>query len=284
MKELEKRGIATVALVSDDFIDDHRRTAESMGIRGLPYARLAAPLVSQTPEQVRDLVDDALDAVLVGLTRAPATDGHSSAVRLRADPSFTFEGADWLAALQEMNERMLEWQYGDGLPLVPATRGLVDKMLAGTTRSPDDVVGLLEPGLGAATVEKIAINAVMAGCQPAHLPIVISAIECMSDPEMDLREKAISTGPAAPMIMVNGPARELAGLNTGICMLGPGAPSRANTAIGRAVRLCMMNIGHTYPGVSDMDPRQTALSTGPLSFMIMVKGPASELALMNIFI
>ena len=253
MKELEKRGVATVALVSDDFIDDHRRTAESFGIPGLPYARLAAPLVSQTPDQVRDLIDGAIEEVLEALTTAPGTGGESSAVRLRTDASFTFEGADWLEALQEMNERMLEWQYSDGLPLVPATRALVDKMLAGTTRAPDDVVGLLEPGLGAATVEKIAVNAVMAGCQPAHLPIVLTAIECMSDPEMDLREKAISTGPAAPMIMVNGPARQLAGLNTGICMLGPGAPSRANTAIGRAVRLCMMNIGHTYPAISDMD-------------------------------
>ena len=253
MKELEKRGVATVALVSDDFIDDHCRTADSMGISGLPYARLAAPLVSQTPQQVRDLVDESVDAVLAGLTQIPEAGHQVSGVTLRTEPAFTFTGSSWLEALQEMNERMLDWQYGDGLPLVPATRDLVDAMLAGTTRAADDVVGLLEPGLGVATVEKIAINAVMAGCQPAHLPIVIAALECLADPGMDLREKAISTGPAAPMIMVNGPARQLAGLNTGICMLGPGAPSRANTAIGRAVRLCMMNIGHTYPAVSDMD-------------------------------
>src|SRR5487761_1644310 len=118
MKEFEKRGVATVALVSDDFIDDHRRTAESFGIPGLPYARLAAPLVSQTPEQVRDLVDGAVDAVLVALTTVPDAGGQSSAVRLRTDPSFTFEGADWLEAFQEMNERMLEWQYSDALPRV----------------------------------------------------------------------------------------------------------------------------------------------------------------------
>lgn len=253
MKELEKRGVATVALVSEDFVDDHRRTAESFGIRELPYARMAEPLVSQTPQEIRDLVDGCVDDVLTGLLQAPGDDGDIEGVRLRTEPWFTFEGPDAFDALHEMNERMLEWQYGDGLPLIPATAAAVDRMLAGTTRDPEEVIGLLEPGTGIATVRKIAINAVMAGCQPRHLPIVIAAIECMVDHRMDLREKAISTGPAAPFIMVNGPARQIAGLNTGICMLGPGAPSRSNTVIGRALRLCMMNIGHTYPAVSDMD-------------------------------
>ena len=87
MKELEKRGVATVALVSDDFIDDHCRTADSMGISGLPYARLAAPLVSQTPQQVRDLVDESVDAVLAGLTQIPEAGHQVSGVTLRTEPA-----------------------------------------------------------------------------------------------------------------------------------------------------------------------------------------------------
>ena len=253
MKELEKRGVATVALVSEDFVDDHKRSAESFGISALPYALLAAPLVSQTEQQVRDLADGAIDHIVAGLSGTLATEEVDYGVELNREPWFTFSGRDAFAALHEMNERMIEWQYGDGLPLVPATRGAVAEILTGTTRNPEDVLGLLEPGLGVATVAKIAINAVMAGCQPRHLPIVITAVEALADHHMDLREKAISTGPAAPMIMVNGRAREHAGLNTTICMLGPGAPSRSNTVIGRAVRLCMMNIGHTYPAISDMD-------------------------------
>ncbi len=243
----------TVALVATDFIDDHERSAETAGIAALPYARISDPLVSQEPARVWSIVDGAIDAVVTGLTSAPARDGGTRAIELRTEPWFSFRGGDLLEAQKEMNARLLEWQYSDGLPLVPATKAEVERMLKGTTRDRDEIVGILEPGGGLATVEKIAVNAVMAGCEPRHLPIVIAAVECLADHGMDLREKAISTGPAAPFIMVNGPARKYAGLNTGICMLGPGAPSHSNTVIGRALRLCMMNIGHTYPAISDMD-------------------------------
>jgi hypothetical protein len=258
MKELEKRGVPTVGLVSDDFIQDYIRSGTSFGIPELRYAHLADPLVSQTPEAITALIDRAIEDVLRGLLAAEDASPPSDQVVvhdvvIKREPWFVFSGTDLLAAQHAMNEQFLEWQYGDGFPLLPATRQQVEYILSGTTRDRDEVIGLMEPGDGVATVEKIAVNAAMAGCQPKHLPIVIAAVECMVDYHMDLREKAISTGPAAPMIMVNGPARQLAGLNSGICMLGPGAPSRSNTVIGRALRLCMMNIGHTYPAVSDMD-------------------------------
>lgn len=209
--------------------------------------------MSQEPERIWSIVDGAIDSVVQSLVNAPSRSGGSHGITFIKDAWLTFAGADLLEAQREMNERLVDLQYGDGLPLIPATKAAVDRMLTGTTRDRDDIMGVLEPGGGLATVEKIAINAVMAGCEPRHLPIVIAAVECLVDHHMDLREKAISTGPAAPFIMVNGPARGIAGLNTGICMLGPGAPSRSNTVIGRALRLCMMNIGHTYPAISDMD-------------------------------
>ncbi|MDE3100616.1 MAG: hypothetical protein KGJ98_00110 [Chloroflexota bacterium] len=239
--------------MADDFIHDHQRSAETAGIATLPYARISDPLVSQGPERVWSIVDGAIDDVVAALTKAPTRNGGAHGIELRTDPWFTFRGRDQLEAFKAMNATLLEWQYSDGLPLIPATKAEVERMLAGTTRDRDEVIGVLEPGGGIATVEKIAVNAVMAGCEPRHLPILIAAVECLADHNMDLREKAISTGPAAPFIMVNGPARKLAGLNTGICMLGPGAPSHSNTVIGRALRLCMMNIGHTYPAISDMD-------------------------------
>src|SRR5574341_1302616 len=126
-------------------------------------------------------------------------------------------------------------------------------MLRGTKRAPSEVIATLEPGFGLATVEKLAINAVMAGCQPGHLPFLIAAVRCLAEPKMYLRNKAMSTGPHAPLVLVNGPKGRAAGLNSGICALGPGAPSASNTVLGRAVRLAMMNVGHTYVGVSDMD-------------------------------
>jgi hypothetical protein len=253
MSEMERRGVPTVALVSDDFIDDHRRTAEIVGIASLPWAPIIEPLVSQTSESIMRLVDNAIDGIFAGLSgeiAAPTGSRHSVP---RLDDWVVFEGADQLAAFHEMNEQLLEWQIGDGLPLIPATRESLERILTGTTRSPSDVLGVMEPGSGIVTVEKVAINALMAGCKPHHLPIVMAAVECLASDQMNLREKAISTGPAAPMVIVNGPARHLSGLNTRICMLGPGAPSRSNTVIGRAVRLIMMNIGHTYPTINDMD-------------------------------
>ena len=203
MKELEKRGVPTVGLVSDDFIEDYIRSATSFGIPELKYAHLADPLVSQTPEAIRTLIDDAMQGVLSGLLATQDASGEEERpeardVVLKREPWFTFTGSDLLAAAHAMNEQFLEWQYGDGFPLLPATRKQVDYVLSGTTRDRDEIIGLMEPGDGVATVEKIAINAAMAGCQPKHLPIVIAAVECMVDYHMDLREKAISTGPAAP--------------------------------------------------------------------------------------
>jgi hypothetical protein len=152
-----------------------------------------------------------------------------------------------------MNEDFLARGWSDGFPLAAPTPRAVDRMLAGVRRDRHDVVATLEPGFGLATVETLAVNAVMAGCRPAHLPFLIAAVRCLATPRMYLRNKAMSTGPHAPLVLVNGPRARAAGFNAGTCALGPGAPSAANSALGRAVRLTMMNVGHTYVGVSDMD-------------------------------
>ncbi|MEE9198164.1 MAG: hypothetical protein V3U26_00040, partial [Dehalococcoidia bacterium] len=170
-----------------------------------------------------------------------------------SDPVLAFEGADLLEAMEAMNRRFLEWKWSDGLPLIPPTPERVEGMLRGTAKAPQDVITRLEPGFGIATVEKIAVNTVMAGCRPEHLPVVIAAVQCLSEPQMYLRNKAMSTGPHAPFILVNGPIAGELGINAKVCALGPGSISYANTVIGRALRLVMMNVGYTYPGVSDMD-------------------------------
>src|SRR3989475_347209 len=143
--------------------------------------------------------------------------------------------------------------WADGFPLVPPTERAVGALLRSTRRGPGDVIATLEPGFGIATVEKLAINAVMAGCGPEHLPLLIAAVRCLAEPKMYIRNKAMSTGPHAPLVLVNGPKGRAASLNSGMCALGPGAPSASNTVLGRAVRLTMMNVGHTYVGVSAMD-------------------------------
>jgi len=253
MVEVEKRGVPTVSFTAEGFVKDARRSASAFGLPALPLAVVPLPFTNQSPEVIRRMVASALEQVVAGLTMPPAPPPDLPGPRPAEEESLVFEGSDLLDCADRMNRFFLERGWGDGFPLVPPTRGKVEWLLTGTRRRPNETVAVLEPGFGVATVEKIAINAVMAGCRPEHLPILLTAVKCLADPRIYLRNKAMSTGPHAPLVLVNGPIARKVGLNSGVCALGPGAPSYANTVIGRALRLVMMNIGHTYPGVSDMD-------------------------------
>lgn len=152
--------------------------------------------------------------------------------------------------LAEAIEVAFEAGWTDGLPVVPPTRPLVDRVLALTDRDPADVVAVLPPRLGAATVEKVAINCVMAGCKPEYFPVVVAALEAMSDPRFSLRGVIASTHMGTPLIIVNGPVRQRLQINSGAGLIGPGF--RANATIGRAVNLCLRNVGGSYPGTTNM--------------------------------
>jgi hypothetical protein len=134
----------------------------------------------------------------------------------------------------------------DGLPVVPPTRERVERMLAGTALDRADLVGEVAPNYGRATVEKVAINAVMAGCRPEYLPVVLAAVEAACDPAFNLHGMSTSTHFSAPLIVVNGPIRGRVGLNCSFGVFGPGY--RANATIGRALRLVMRNVGGSIPG------------------------------------
>ena len=163
----------------------------------------------------------------------------------------------------ELNELYHQRGWTDGLPIVPPTEAAVAAMLRGTDREPDEVVGVLPPRQGEATVERIAINAVMAGCRPEYLPVVITAVEAVADPDFNLDGVQATTHPVAPLIIVNGPlAREL-GINSGYNCFGQGF--RANAAIGRALRLALMNVGGGLPGTGD---RSTQGSPAKFSYCV----------------
>jgi len=138
----------------------------------------------------------------------------------------------------------------DGLPVVPPTRERVARMLSGTSRDRTDLVGEVAPNYGRATVEKIAVNAVMAGCRPEYLSVVLAAVEAACDPAFNLHGMSTSTHFSAPLILVNGPIRPRIGLNCSFGVFGPGF--RANATIGRALRLVMINIGGVRPGETSM--------------------------------
>jgi hypothetical protein len=251
MVELERREVPTVIFTAQAFVHDAERSAASFGLPGLPLAVVPQPFTNQRPEDIHRMAEAALEQVIAGLTRP--VEAPLARERPAAEAWLTFDGEDTLEAWERMNAEFLRQGWGDGFPLVAPSPRAVDAMLRGTRRDPDEVIATLEPGFGLATVAKLAVNAVMAGCQPELLPLLVAAVRCLAAPKMYLRNKAMSTGPHAPLVLVNGPKGRAAGLNAGMCALGPGAPSAANTALGRAVRLVMMNVGHTYVGVSDMD-------------------------------
>ena len=151
--------------------------------------------------------------------------------------------------------------WSDGLPVVPPTPARVLRMLAGTTRRPDELLGLVPPDLAPCTVEKVAINAVMAGCKPEYLPVVLAAVEAALVDEFGMHGILCTTMFCGPMVIVNGPAARRVGVNSGVNALGQG--HRANASIGRALQLVIRNVGGGRPGEVD---RATLGTPGKYTF------------------
>jgi hypothetical protein len=145
-------------------------------------------------------------------------------------------------------EFFFDKEWSDGLPVVPPTEERLVAMLAATNRDPEEVIGLVPPLMAPATIRAIALHAVMAGCRPEYLPVVVGATECVLEERFNLVLLQATTSAGAPFLLVNGPyAREI-GLSGGMGCFGPGF--RANATIGRALRLMMLNLGGGIPGVT----------------------------------
>jgi len=139
--------------------------------------------------------------------------------------------------------------WTDGLPVTPPTDERVLAMLKGTTRRSDEVIGKMPPFLADCTVEKVAINAVMAGCRPEYMPVLLAALEAALEPVFTLHGVLATTYFSSPIIIVNGPIAKRIGMNSGINALGQG--NRANATIGRALNLIVLNVGGGRPGEAD---------------------------------
>lgn len=166
-----------------------------------------------------------------------------------------------LATLEDDIEAMFDRGWTDGLPVVPPTEARVLRMLEGTSRDPHEVVAVVPPDLVEVTVEKVAINAVMAGCLPEHLPWVIAAVEAACTDEFNIHGVLATTMPVGPVVICNGPGTRAVGMNSGVNVLGQG--NRANLTIGRALQLVVRNVGGGRPGGVD---RAAHGNPGKLSF------------------
>ena len=155
------------------------------------------------------------------------------------------------------------WEQGwtDGLPVVPPTEPLVREMLSAFGQDPAKTLGVMQPRNARVTLEKLAINAVMAGCLPEHFPVVVAAVRAVLQEEFNLAGNAATTGGAAQVVIVNGPVARTLGINGDAACFGPGF--RANAVIGRALRLVIRNLGGLVPGEMD---KATQATPGRYSF------------------
>ena len=156
-----------------------------------------------------------------------------------------------LASLEDEIEAMFDRGWSDGLPLVPPTEARVLRMLEGTTRDPGDIVAVIPPALVEVTVEQVAINAVMAGCKPEYLPVVIAALEGACTDTFNMHGLLCTLWFSGPLLIVNGPIRQRIGMNSDKNALGQG--NRANSTIGRAFQLVIRNVGGGRPGIGGID-------------------------------
>jgi len=251
---LERLGIPGVFVIGENAIHTSKMSAEDAG---MPAVRIVSlPSIDYYPnrlsvERIRPVAKASIDLIIDALTRPLAPEEKNPELKAPKKTAETVKVTveSYESALEVFNQLYLDNHWGDGLPLIPPTEQAVKWMLTGTRRSPAEVIGRVPYRNGIATVEKIAINAVMAGAKPEYLPVIIAAMECLTE-EGTYTHMMSSEGSFTLMIMVSGPIAKEINMNSGVGLLGHGW--RANNTIGRAVRLCLINIGYLWPGEIDM--------------------------------
>lgn len=254
--KLEKMGKPGVFIPCDTFAEAAKSASVDNAMPAMRHRTISAAefyRVRGSVKEVTPLAERLIDGLIDALTRPlePTEIGRPRGKKEgEQTASITISGESYPSALEEFNQVFLNDLWGDGLPLVPPTPERVKWMLSGTSLPPSKVIGKVLPKQGIATVEKIAINAVMAGAKPEYLPVIIAAMEAFTDDNYDQRHVLLSAGSFGLIIVVSGPIAKEIGMESGVGFLGHGW--RANNTIGRAVRLATINIGHTWPGLNDM--------------------------------
>jgi hypothetical protein len=236
----------TISIINQGFADDARSSASNKGMPGIRFVPESVPCETGVAEFIETGITAVIDDIAAGLTR-PLTEEEVSPRPKGAGPlaRIIFKGS-----LAEINQFFYKRGWTDGLPLVPPTEEAVAEMLTGTDLPAGHLVGKLIPRLGKVTVEKIAVNAVMAGAMPTYMPLLIAGVQALMDPESGFAVFGVSAGSWAPFWIVNGPIRKDIRVNGGFGALSPG--DIANAAIGRAMGLIIKNLGGIRKAVEDM--------------------------------
>ena len=243
---IEDFGKPMVVLTNQGFATDARSAASSKGMRGIRVIPETVPCESNVQEQIETGVSAVMDEIITALTK-PLTAEEKSPKPMKAEkPS----GIIFKGNLEEVNRFFYQRGWTDGLPIIPPTEEAVVEMLTGTDLPADHVVTKVIPRMGKATVEKIAINAVMAGALPTYMPVLIAASQAVMDRKTRFDVFEVSTGSWAPFFAINGPVRNDIRINCSSGVLSPG--DIANATIGRAMGLIIKNIGGARKAVEDM--------------------------------
>ncbi len=223
-----------------------RERERIVGFDRQSWQSLAARLADEAEHEGADISWDGLPEWRPGCGSRSADPAIADRLRAEAENSPLRARRIEIAPADDEFEFMFDQGFTDGLPVLPPTPERVVRMLSGTHRDPQDVVAVVPPNMAEATVEKVAINAVLAGCKPEYLPVIIAALEAACTDEFNVHGVMATTMGASPLMIVNGPIRHRLGMNMGIGALGQG--NRANATIGRALRLVLRNVGGARPG------------------------------------
>ena len=241
---MEKRGVVTTTVCSAPFLKPAKAQAQHEGMSSVPFVKILHPMATALLETVVEQVKEALPQVTHALTIAGEQEEKQTSQNDREENLLTINGG-----VEEVFELFHERGWTDGFPIIPPTEINVRAMLSQSVYSPDTTLGLLPPAMNPVTVDKLAVNAVMAGCVPEYFPVILAAVEGLLDEDLALYSMQTATNATTPLIIVNGPIVKILCLNAGGNLFGPG--SRANATIGRAIRLALINIGGEIPGMTD---------------------------------
>ena len=247
---IEEMGKPTVSVTNQSYLVEGGSAASG---KGMPGVRTVWDSIHSeewiddldSPETIEAGIDPLLDDIIDALTR-PLTEEEKSPEQPEAEkPSKIFFQGD----LNGVNRFFYHKGWGDGLPIIPPTEEAVAEMLNGTDLPADHIVARIGPMMGKATIEKIAVNAVMAGALPTHLPVLIAGVQALSERATRFDNYQDSQGSWVPFWIINGPVRNAINVNSGVGALSPG--DIANAAIGRAMGLIIKNIGGVRKGIED---------------------------------
>ena len=242
----ERQRKPAAVLVNEGFRFDARSAASGKGMPGVRVVPETVPCECTVAERIAGGVHAAIDDLVDALTRPLTAEERSPSPR---EPE-SARGVVFRGDLAEVQQFFYRRGWTDGFPVLPPTEAAVAEMLTGTDLPADHLVGRMIPRLGKVTVEKIAINAVMAGALPTAMPLLIAGVEALLDPESAFGTFEVSTGSWAPFWIVNGPIRGQLHVNSGSGALSPG--DIANATIGRAMGLIVKNLGGARKGLEDM--------------------------------